>query len=146
MALLLVNVLPFGWLQEAVAAACVALSALVGLDVTQLSPYVILLSGWPVEIAVACTMIDYYFGFAVFAWSGSRGLWGNVRLLAGFFPILMAINLIRLIFGFWLFSEGIAWPIAHEVVMACVYFGLTEGAFELVRNDPRTNAEPHYSP
>lgn len=130
---LLVNVLPFGWLQEGVAAACVALCGLVGLEVVRLSSDVIALPGWPMEIAVACTMIDYYVGFGVFVWPGPKRWRPFLRLMVVFFPLLMGLNLVRLLFGFWLFTEGVTWPIAHEVVMGLVYFGLTEWAFHIVR-------------
>ena len=122
----LAHLLPWNGLRAGITTACVALSHAMGMEVTRLSADTFSLPGWPMRIATSCTMIDVYLAALPLLWSARRGWLGNLRLFVTFFAGLMAFNVVRLVAGFWLFTHGLSWLLAHEVFAGFVLFAVFE--------------------
>lgn len=116
--------LPWNSLREATTAACVTCSRWVGLDAVRLTPTGFALSGWPLSVDVACTMIDVYLAALPLLYSKGETAWGNARPAICFFVGLMVLNITRLVAGFWLYEHGVSWLIAHEIFAGFVYFAI----------------------
>jgi hypothetical protein len=120
------HLLPWDGLRYATTSACVALSQAVGLHVVRLSATTFSLPGWPMEIRTSCTMIDLYLAAIPLLWVMGEGVRANLARALRFFAGLMALNLARLVAGFWLFARGMPWVLAHEVFAGVVMFGILE--------------------
>ena len=132
--------LPWVWVKSFTTATAVALSQALGLQVQQVAFNLMRFPDHLVKVTVPCTMLDYLFGAAPILWCVRRSLYGNLRLLALLALLLIPLNQIRLVAGFWLYAQGITWMWAHETITALAYFAITEWVFSQVAKEPGAEA------
>lgn len=70
----------------------------------------------------ACTFVDVWCGAIPLLWDRRRTLGVNLRLFAGLAVGLFTFNVLRLSLSDMLFSAGLSWNLAHNVVSGISYF------------------------
>ena len=123
---LLAYLFPWAGVKEMITSGCLAACELIGLQVVRLSPATFVLGGMPLRIDTGCSMVDVYLGSLPLLWCAGRSWLWNGGVAASFFLLLMPLNIVRLVAGFWAISYGASWFWAHEVVAGFVYYAIFE--------------------
>jgi hypothetical protein len=97
---------------------------LAGVRLQRLSPDTVLWHGTVFRYVTACTFVDVWFGAIPLLWSVRRSLQHNIRFVMAVGVGLFCFNVLRLSFSDVLFSIGIPWWLAHDVISAFAYFGV----------------------
>jgi hypothetical protein len=99
-------------------------SLLVGVPLVRFSSDTFACSGHFFKVEISCTIVDAFLGSIPLLWEPLVSSIKNFTFLVSYFVGLSALNLIRLEFGFVLFSRGVPWWLSHETMSGVFYFAL----------------------
>jgi hypothetical protein len=100
------------------------LDPLVGIHLQRISADTVQWNGTLYRYQNACTFIDVWCGAIPLLWNLKRTLSQNSVFFACFAVVLFAFNVFRLSVSDVLFSAGLSWNIAHNVVSGIAYFAV----------------------
>jgi Transmembrane exosortase (Exosortase_EpsH). len=101
----------------------VAAAEFLSIPVVRTSPTFFECEGRTFYFAISCTAVDAFCGSIPLLWH--RADWKRTTVFwTVYFLVLSAVNLFRLVSGFFLFVHGVPWWIAHKVFGGLFYFGL----------------------
>src|SRR5581483_6514422 len=100
------------------------LDALFGIALQRVSYDTVFWKGTYYQYQNACTFVDVWCGSIPLLWS-LRQTWArNVAFLLWYTAALLIFNVVRLTVSDVLFSWGIPWAVAHEVLGGVAYFAV----------------------
>jgi hypothetical protein len=116
----------FDWhfLRECTTDAILISSRWIGLAIDRINTDVIALNDLFVQFTVSCTLIDAFCGGIPLLWLSSISVVNNLGRLLLIFAVLCCLNIVRLEFGFVIYSNGVPWWLARECISGLIYFWL----------------------
>ncbi len=113
----------FAWhaLRHLTADLNIRVDALLGIHQQWAGPEAVVWNGRLYRFVNACTFIDVWFGAVPLLWRVSWAIRRNLLYLAGGTLALFAFNIFRLSLSDLIFSIGVPWSIAHQVVAGAAY-------------------------
>jgi hypothetical protein len=130
----------WSWLRVLTTVTLEQISALLGVAMQRTGADVIRVAGISAQFAVACTMIDAFFGAIPLLWRTAVSWSQNLLRLSGVLVAVFGLNIVRLELGFVAMTKGVPWWLAHEVVAGVAYFCLY---LYIVKE--RAWDQPHYA-
>lgn len=100
------------------------LDLLAGLHLQRLSLDTVQWRGSVYHYENACTFVDVWFGAIPLLWNLQRRVAANLGFFAQFAIALFVFNVFRLSLSDVLFSAGLNWDLAHNVVSGIAYFAV----------------------
>jgi hypothetical protein len=93
-----------------------------GFQAERLGSHLVSWNGKLYEFGIACTFIDVFCGVVPLIWIWQLGVVRNLTSVAGFGVALFAFNLFRNCLADLIFSSGVPWLLADQVIGAVAYF------------------------
>lgn len=112
------------WLEWLTAESLIRIATVCGVGAKRLAWDVIEWQGTPIQFTTACTFVDVFFGAVAIVWSSRCRFIKNIGHVAALAVGLFCFNLLRLTVGFLLYTRGIPWVIAHDVLAGFSYFAV----------------------
>jgi len=105
----------WGFLREWTTTAIINGDSLIGTHLVQLSPTSFSVGDHSFKVVVSCTAIDALIGSLPLLYERRKSLMNFLGFYLVFALITQALNLSRLILGFFAFDHGVSWRLAHEI-------------------------------
>jgi hypothetical protein len=100
------------------------LDLLAGLHLQRLSLDTVQWRGSTYRYENACTFVDVWFGSIPLLWNLRRSVAANLGFFARLALAMFVFNVLRLSLSDVLFSTGLNWDLAHNVVSGIAYFAI----------------------
>ena len=112
------------WLRFMTSEASLVFAQWRGFMVERLSPDLIAWGGHRFEFGIACTFADVFCGAIPMLWIWQAGVRRNVAFIAAFAVGLFACNILRNLGTDLVFSAGVPWTVADNLIGALSYFAV----------------------
>ena len=112
------------WLRFITSQGILHLSSVFGISRVRVSPDTISGQGTLFHFVVACTFVDVFMGSIPLLWDRRKGLLGNLLRLLVAAVVLFCFNLIRLEISQIIYSLGVSWTFADEILGGVAYFAV----------------------
>jgi hypothetical protein len=110
------------WLRVLTSELNIRLDALAGISLQRLEPDTVYWRGVIYRYGNACTFVDVWCGAIPLLWNFRRSFFQNLSMVLTLAAALFAFNVARLSFSDVLFSQGLSWNFAHNVMSGVAYF------------------------
>lgn len=123
-ALLVCYSLQWNWLRAVTAEWNVRLDAVAGMHFQWLSFDTIAWHGRVFHYTIACAFADVWCAALPLVWDTRQRLWQNLAWIALFTPALFVYNIFRLSVSDVIYSTGVPWVLAHDVLSGFAYLAV----------------------
>jgi hypothetical protein len=120
-ALLVCYSLQWYWLRAVTAQWNVRLDAVAGMHFEWLSYDTVAWHGRVFHYTIACAFADVWCAALPLVWDTRRRLWHNFAWIALFTPALFLYNIFRLSVSDVIYSTGVPWTLAHDLLSGFAY-------------------------
>ncbi len=118
------HMLPWEWLRFLTSEAVIRLSALIGMTTARISFDTIELQGEFFQYFVSCTFAEVFAGCLPAIWRKELPLLRNLSRVVLAEGALFGFNILRLEAGQILYSHGVPWLLAHDILLGFAYFAV----------------------
>ena len=98
------------------------LDLLAGIHLRRISADAVMWKGVVYRYVNACTFVDVWFGSVPLLWKMARSVARNLSFMAAVAVLMFSFNVFRLSVSDVLFSAGLPWNLAHNVISGLSYF------------------------